>query len=335
MILKAIAHHQGPEASTGGLSIVIPVYRNEENVPSLVAVLSHLNAALGKDLDVIFVIDGSPDRSGELLLEAQKAGGFRSTVAFHSRNFGAFAAIRSGLELASGKYIAVMAADLQEPPELIQEFFAILKADRADIVFGTRTRRDDDYLRDLTSNTFWWLYRRLVIPDVPKGGVDIFACTASVRDVLIHFEEANSSLLAQLFWVGFRREFVPYERRKRQAGKSGWNFSRRFRYMMDSIFAFTDLPIMLILWIGILGCVLSISFGVLVAAARLLGVIEVPGYTTIVLLIIFLSSFSLAVQGIIGAYIWRTFENTKRRPIGIVSRTVAQSIESVARSQDQ
>lgn len=308
------------------LSLVVPIFRNEKNIPNLIAALEQLNSALKNNLEVVFVIDGSPDRAGELLIAAQESSGFRSVIAFHSRNFGAFVAIRSGLELARGKYIAVMAADLQEPLSLIARFFEILKAGRADIVFGQRTGRSDAFLRDMMSNAFWWLYRCLVIRDVPVGGVDIFGCSSAVRDVLVRFEESNSSLLAQLFWVGFRREFVPYRRSQRQLGESAWNFSRRFRYMMDSVFSFTDLPIMLILWLGILGSLSSIAFGVVVAVARMLGMIDVPGYTAIVLLVIFMGSTSLVVQGIIGAYLWRTFENTKRRPLRIISRVVGASL---------
>jgi glycosyltransferase involved in cell wall biosynthesis len=215
-----------------------------------------------------------------------------------------------------------MAADLQEPPELIIRFFEELEADRADVVFGKRTGRNDSVLRDALSNAFWWLYRKLVIRDVPKGGVDIFACNRQARDVLLSIREPNSSLIAQLFWIGFRREFIAYGRRKREVGESAWKFSRRVRYMMDSIFSFSDLPILLVLWIGVFGCLGSLLFGVIVAFARIFGFIDEPGYTTLVLLIIFFGSLTLAVQGIIGSYLWRTFENTKQRPLSIVSRIV-------------
>lgn len=312
-------------ASQGGpatLSLVIPVYRNEENIADLVGALERMNRELGSRLEVILVVDGSPDRSGELLIQARPGFSFASRIAFHSRNFGSFTAIRTGLELASGAHIAVMAADLQEPPELIVQFFAVLERGEADIVFGQRTERQDAPLRDLLSNAFWWLYRTLVIRDVPKGGVDIFACNAEARNAVLSISEPNSSLIAQLFWVGFRRTFVPYARRPRERGTSAWKLSRRVRYMMDSIFSFSDLPILLVLWVGLFGCLLSLLFGLFVLAGRVFGLITEPGYASLAVLIVFFGSTSLLVQGIIGSYLWRTFENTKRRPLRIISRVV-------------
>jgi glycosyltransferase involved in cell wall biosynthesis len=304
-------------------SLVIPVYRNEENIEALVLALEALNRQSPSPIEIVFVVDGSPDRSGELLVAAREHFSFPSLIVFHSRNFGSFTAIRTGMEHASGEFIAVMAADLQEPPELILEFFRVLETGDVDIVFGQRSSRRDAWLRDRMSDAFWWLYRKLVISDVPKGGVDIFACNRSALSAVLQFGEPNSSLIAQLFWIGFRRSFVPYERRQREHGQSAWNFTRRMRYMMDSIFSFSDLPILFVLWFGVVGCVLSLSFGVGIALLRLFGFIEEPGYAGLAVLIAFSASASLAVQGIIGSYLWRTFENTKRRPLRIVSRVVA------------
>jgi glycosyltransferase involved in cell wall biosynthesis len=310
------------QARVTPLSLVIPVYRNESNISDLVIALGSLNCDVGGGLEVIFVIDGSPDRSGELLVAARTSFSFESKIVFHSRNFGSFTAIRTGMEIASGNSIAVMAADLQEPPELIIEFFRILENGDADIVFGERTGRHDDFLRDLLSTCFWWFYRKLVIEDVPKGGVDMFACNRAATNAVLDINEPNSSLIAQLFWIGFRRKFVAYKRQRRVHGQSAWSFARRMRYMMDSIFSFSDLPILFVLWFGVLGCILSISFGVAVAVARLFGAIEQPGYAALTVLITFSVSAILAVQGVIGSYLWRTFENTKRRPLRIVSRIV-------------
>ena len=301
-------------------SLVIPVYRNEEKIPDLLEALVAMNRELDDALEVVFVDDGSPDRSLAVLIEALPHTGLDTKLLEMSRNFGAFAAIRAGLKEAKGPYFAVMAADLQEPPELIARFFAALDKDECDIVFGQRMKRNDAPIRDALSHTFWWLYRKLVISGVPRGGVDIFACNDAARRELLAIEEPNSSLIAQLFWIGFRRSFVTYERRPREIGTSAWGVGRRLRYMMDSIFSFTDLPIILVLWIGVIGVIISLIFGIGVAVARLTGQITEPGYTTLALLITFFGSAILAVQGIIGSYLWRTFENTKRRPLRIVAR---------------
>jgi glycosyltransferase involved in cell wall biosynthesis len=308
--------------ANAGVSLVIPVYRNSENVPDLITALTDLCNQIDQPIEIIFVIDGAADNSGELLFAARGALPCRSKLVFHSRNFGSFTAIRTGLEFSNGTYFAAMAADLQEPPELILTFFKSLADDEADIVFGQRVGRDDPFFYGLVSSLFWRLYRRLVLPEMPKGGVDIFACNRRVRDEILAIAEPNSSLIAQLFWVGFRRQFVPYVRRQRVRGRSAWNFSRRMRYMMDSIFSFSDAPILLVLYLGVIGCSISVILGVFALFAEIFGLITVPGYTSLFLATLFFGSAILAAQGILGSYLWRAFENTKKRPLRIVSRVV-------------
>jgi glycosyltransferase involved in cell wall biosynthesis len=304
-------------------TLVIPVYRNAENIPDLVEALANMAGVFGSDFEIIFVVDGSPDNSGDLLVEARKRLPCRTKIAFHSRNFGSFAAIRTGLELAEGKHIAAMAADLQEPPELIERFFEILGKDEADVVFGQRVGRADSPLYTAASNLFWWIYRKLVLADIPKGGVDLFACNRRIRDEVLNISEPNSSLIAQLFWVGFRRAYVPYKRLERTQGRSAWSLTKRVRYMMDSIFSFTDIPILLVLWAGVGGCLLAFVLGLITLVARLIGAIEEPGFASLYIIVLFFGSAMLAAQGIIGSYLWRTFENTKRRPLRIIARLVS------------
>lgn len=302
------------------LCLIIPVYRNAENINSLIKVLGDLNNDLNGRLTVTFVIDGSPDASGPMLLECQPLLPFASRILFHSRNFGSFAAIRTGLEFARGRFFAVMAADLQEPPQLIKEMFARLEEDEADLVLGVRANRNDGVVRDLLSRIFWGLYRKLVIPEIPRGGVDIFACNGVVRESVLSIREPNSSLVAQLFWLGFRRSFVQYDRRTRTEGKSAWSFVTRMRYMMDSIFSFSDLPILLALWVGTGGVLVSLMFALFLVYSFLTGKITVPGYATLAMLSTLFGSVGLMMQGVLGSYIWRTFENTKQRPLRLISR---------------
>jgi len=304
---------------TFDFSLVVPVYLNEENISDLLEAVSSLEKKLNGTLEVVFVVDGSPDRSYVMLAEALSSYPIASQLLALSRNFGSFAAIRVGIEVARGKYVAVMAADLQEPPELVQSFFDILQRDEADVVFGTRTGREDDFFYRWCSEIFWALYRRFVIPDIPKGGIDIFACNQKVKEAVLQITEPNSSLIAQLIWVGFRRKFISYMRRRRGKGKSAWNFRRRLRYMLDSLFSFSDLPVMLLLWVGGVGMAVSILLGLVTLIARLTGNINVPGYTNLILVELFFFSLLLLSQGIIGSYLWRAFENTKKRPLTLVS----------------
>jgi glycosyltransferase involved in cell wall biosynthesis len=303
-------------------SLVIPIYRNEENLPRLFVALDTLADKFGEDFEVVFVVDGSPDKSYEAIRARMDSSPFAVQLVNLSRNFGAFTAIRTGMSYARGEVIAVMAADLQEPISLIENFFNLLGKDAADVVFGQRAERNDPPLRKFFANSYWTLYRKLVNSDIPKGGVDVFACNKKVKEALLDIEEPNSSLVAQLFWVGFRRLFVPYERQQRLEGESAWNFQKRLRYMVDSIVSFSDFPIMVVLWLGLTGIALSTVVGAITLVSKLLGWIDVQGYTGIVIILLFFGSALLTTQGIVGCYLWRTFENTKRRPLSIVQSTI-------------
>ncbi|WP_205696700.1 glycosyltransferase family 2 protein [Conexibacter sp. SYSU D00693] len=299
-------------------SVVIPVYGNEESIPHLLERLAGLVGDLAGGLEVVFVVDGSPDRSAALLAELLPAQPFLSRLVLHSRNFGAFAAVRTGMERATGRFIGVMAADLQEPPELMRDFFAKLAADEHDIVVGVRRSREDPALTSLNSRIFWALYRRMVQPETPVGGVDVFACTAEFRDHLTDLEESNSSLIGLALWLGFRRGEVEYDRAEREHGTSGWTLRKRLKYLSDSVFSFTDLPIRLLLGAGLAGIVASLLLAAVVAVARASGAIDVPGYAATIMVIAFFAALNLAGLGIIGAYVWRGFENTKGRPGAVV-----------------
>ncbi len=153
--------------------------------------------------------------------------------------------------------------------------------------------------------------------EIPTGGADMFACTASVRDVVCSLEHVHTSLIAQLFWVGFRRELVPYDRRE-SPGASGWTFRAKLRYLSDSVFAFTDLPVRMLWIIGLLGLTVGVLLATLVLVARVAGEVAVPGYAATVLVIIFFGSVNMIGLGIIGSYVWRAYETAKGRPGAIV-----------------
>lgn len=299
-------------------SLVIPVYGNEGSVSELLDALRALDDELDGPLEVVFVDDGSPDGSARLLRDALPTQPFASQLIAHSRNFGSFAAIRSGLAAAQGPYFAVMAADLQEPCSLVADFFRVLARDEADVTLGRRDGRNDPFLSALASRSFWWTYRRLVQPEVPPGGVDVFGCNVLCRDQLVALEESNSSLVGLLLWVGFRRALVPYVRHARRHGKSGWSFSRKLKYMLDSVYAFSDLPIRLLSRAGALSIAVSTLFGAVVLVERIRGAIPVPGYSVVVLMIMFFGGLNAMGLGIVGGYVWRAYENTKRRPTAIV-----------------
>ena len=299
-------------------SVVVPVYRNEESIPDLLAAVGRLNAALGHALEAVFVVDGSPDRSYERLDAALPASRLTARLIALSRNFGSFSAVREGLAAARGDYVAIMAADLQEPEALILDFFRALESEPVDVALGVRTGRDDPLTARLASSVFWWLYRRFVQPEIPSGGVDVFACNRAFRDHLLRLQESNTSLVGQIVWLGFRRKLIPYRRLPRRHGRSAWSLSRKVNYLLDSMFAFSDLPIRALTWAGAAGLVLSVALALTVLVAKLTGAIAVPGYAATVLTIIFFAALNSFGLGIIGSYTWRVYENTKRRPHAIV-----------------
>lgn len=298
-------------------SLVIPVYKNEGSIRDLVFAVEHLHTEFAQRLEAIFVVDGSPDASYARLTEYLPHAAFASKVVVLSRNFGSFSAIREGLRHARGEYTAVMAADLQEPPELLAQFFHELEGNTVDVVFGVREARNDPWSSKLAAKIFWGLYRRFVQPDVPAGGVDVFAVNRRFLERLIGFEEANTSLLGLLFWMGGRRKFVPYTRLQRQHGKSAWTFRKKFDYLLDSIFAFTDTPVRVLLGIGMAGMSVAAMLGIAVLIAKLTSAVAVPGYAGTMLAVLFFGALNALGLGLVGNYAWRAYENTKHRPLSI------------------
>jgi polyisoprenyl-phosphate glycosyltransferase len=305
------------------LSLVIPVYNNRENLPRLLRELAALSERLGARLEVLFVVDGATDGSLEYLREQLPTWPVSSRLIELSRNFGSFSAIMAGLAQAGGEHIAILAADLQEPPELVLEFQRILAAGEADVVLGVRTGRADPWWSRWLSESFWHLYRWFVVRDMPRGGVDVFGCTRDVRDRLHELTESHTNLIALVLWIGFRRAFVPYERQPRLDGRSGWTFGRKLRYAVDSVFSFTDLPIRALLILGLAGTAFALVAGVTVFIMWALGRIPVLGYTPLMLVIMFFGGLTALGFGITGQYLWLSLQNSRRRPNYIVKSSVA------------
>jgi glycosyltransferase involved in cell wall biosynthesis len=300
------------------LTVIVPVYGNAATLPRLCEQVAEIELPAGVRCEVVFVVDGSPDRSVEVLESCLATWSLPSRLVVLSRNFGSFAAIRAGLELAEGDYFAVISADLQEPPALIPQFVERLCVGDVDLVLGRREGRADPLGSRVSAGLFWRLYRRWVQPSMPLGGVDVFACNAAVRSSILELEEANSSLVGQLLWIGFRRATVGYERLPRTEGKSAWTLAKKFRYLSDSVFSFTDLPIRFLLLVGMLGSLIVSLAAVIVAATWWLNGTDVPGYTPLMLAVLLVGFVVILALGIVGSYVWRTYENTKRRPLTIV-----------------
>lgn len=300
------------------LSVIIPVYKNEESIDQLLLEIETLYKKLNGDVSFVFVVDGSPDKSFSLLKERLISQIFSSELILLSRNFGSFSAIRTGIESVQSDFYAVMAADLQEPIDLMVDFYQALKNENIDVVIGTRSSRNDPFFSSLSSKIFWFLYKRYVVPDMPIGGVDVFGCTKKFRNSLLSLPERHSSLIAQIFWLGYEKKVINYVRSKRQHGKSAWTLHKKINYLMDSVFSFTDLPIRLLMKIGGLSSVVMAMIGLLIVLSKITHGISVPGYAMIMLTILFVGSVNIFSLGIVGSYAWRAYENTKKRPHSLV-----------------
>jgi glycosyltransferase involved in cell wall biosynthesis len=300
------------------LSLVIPVYNNAQNLPRLFTAIETLAGRFPGGLEVVFVVDGSPDDSLAILRTYLARRTFPAKLIELSRNFGAFPAIAAGLRHGSGDYFAVLAADLQEPPELIVEFARLMREDKADIVIGERRQRADPLWSRAMSILFWKFYRRFVIPDLPAGGVDVFGCTRAVRDRLVEMKEVNTSLVGLLFWLGFRRMVVQYDRQAREGGRSGWTLQKKWRYALDSVFNFSDLPIRVLLVLGSVATVLAVVASTTVLVFWQLGLIPVLGYTPLMLAVATFGGLTSLGLGIVGQYLWLALQNARNRPAFVV-----------------
>lgn len=299
-------------------SVIIPVYGNRDSIGVVVERLIALDRE-GPSVEAVFVVDGSRDDSLAVLRDVLSGGQLLAQVLALSRNFGSFVAIRAGLRVARGSNCAVMAADMQEPPEVIRSIFEALESGVCDIALGERVGRADPAMSAVASRLYWSLYRRLIVRDMPPGGVDVFGCTGSVARTLVALPETHTSLIGLLFWLGYRRTFIPYVRLPRHSGTSAWTLGRKIAYLFDSVYSFTDLPIVLLQLIGIVGVVGSVSLGLVVLIGWMVGAITQPGYTPLMITILASTSALLLGLGVVGSYVWRSYENGKGRPPELVA----------------
>lgn len=303
---------------------VVPVYKNEGSIDRLLDEVINLAdqlTDLGFEFELVTVVDGSPDQSYAMIQDRLAELPFPCQLVGHSRNFGSFAAIRTGLAHGTGDYFGVLAADLQEPIDLMSDFAQTLDGGDCDVVIGRRVDRDEALSKTFSARLFWGMYRRLIVKEMPSGGVDVFGCSRTFRDHLLELEESRTSLVGLIFWLGFERKEVDYKRQARDSGKSAWTLRKKLRYMADSIFAFTDYPIRFLLGFGLVSTVLSLFAGLVIAIARITGNIEVPGFAALMLVTLTFGSILILGLGLVGEYAWRAYENTKHRPTSVVART--------------
>lgn len=298
-------------------SIVVPVYYNELNLPYTIPRLKELQKLLPDfELEFIFVDDGSKDSSLSILLEEREKDE-RIKVIKLSRNFGSMSAIQAGLLQATGDCVGIIAADLQDPPELFVEMIDKWKNGKK-VVLATRSDREESLSQKTFSNSYYFLLEKLALKGYPKGGFDFVLIDKQVVQELTHIEEKNTNVMSLIYWLGHDQELIPYVRQQRKLGKSRWTMSKKIKLFVDSFVSFSYTPIRFMSIIGFVTAVLSFLYGIFVVIGTLFGFIELQGWTTIIALITFLLGIIMIMLGIIGEYMWRILDESRRRPPYII-----------------
>lgn len=298
------------------LSIVIPVYFNEMN---LIDLYHDLNEKVLKKVDtyeIVMVDDGSTDQSYEIAVELSKKDKNIKVIKL-SRNFGSHAAILAGLSNCSGDCAMVKAADLQEPSEMILDMYKEWLAGNR-VVLAVRKDREESKMQSAISNLYYSIMKKAALPNMPPGGFDCFLVDRKVIHVLELMDEKNTSIMMQVLWCGFKTSTVYYTRLKRQKGESKWTFSKKIKLFLDSLLSFSYIPIKMISIIGIVCSIGSVLFLIYLIISRLMGLIDVSGWTTLMVVVLLTNGIIMTMLGIIGEYLWRAFDATRKRPVYII-----------------
>jgi polyisoprenyl-phosphate glycosyltransferase len=304
------------------VTVVVPVYWNQATLAALLERLRTVaDELLPDELEALFVDDGSGDDSYELLRAAAERDE-RVQVVRLSRNFGSNAAILAGLTFARGDAIVVIAADLQDPPELIPRLVREWQ-DGAEVVVAARRSRDDPFFSRMLSGVFNRLFRRFVFRDFPEGGFDFLLVSRRVARVLANMAERNSYIFGQAMWVGFERRVVEYDRAAREEGRSRWTLGKKAKYFVDAFTAFSYVPIRAASLLGFVLALAGFLYAAILIVLRATGAISnAPGFAALAVLILVAAGTQLIVIGIIGEYLWRVLEESRRRPAFIVDTAV-------------
>lgn len=307
------------------VSIVIPVYYNEENIPVTWLAVSEALAELPPEIDweVIFVDDGSGDDSYERLLEIHQAAPRRVRIIKLTRNFGQVAAILAGFRHATGDCCVVMSADLQDPPELIVEMVHCWEKGERKIVLAIRESREDGWLSRIGSRMFYELMRRYAIPNMPIGGFDFFLVDRVVVDIINEADEKNSFLQGQVLWTGYDPVLISYARLRREIGQSRWTISRKLKYLADGFVSYTETPVRMITIFGLIVSMLSFGYALLILVLKLFWRLPVEGWAPLMITVLMLGGIQMVMLGVIGEYLWRNSHESRRRPSFVIESTVA------------
>jgi glycosyltransferase involved in cell wall biosynthesis len=302
------------------VSIVIPVFQNELNIsPTYEALKSELEKAGGFEYEILFVNDGSTDNSWEELLKVYHADQERITLINLLRNFGQVPALLAGFANVSGDCVVAMSADLQDPPAVVLQMLEEWQRGHK-LVVATRESRHDGFLNKLFSKVFYRLMRKFALPNMPLGGYDFFLIDRSIVELLLRMDERNRFIQGQILWLGHRPKLILYERRKRELGRSQWSLSRKIKYFIDGFVAYSFFPIRLVSVLGIAVFFVGLILSAIIAVQTVLFGTKAVGWSSLMVALLMLNGVQMMMIGIMGEYLWRNFDETRKRPLYLIER---------------
>lgn len=304
------------------LSIIIPCYNEEETIRPFLAATKEVEKELSNELDFeyLFVNDGSKDATLKILREVSRDFDNVHYLSF-SRNFGKEAGLLAGLEHAKGDFITVMDVDLQDPPELLVPMYEKIKSG-CDVV-GTRRadRSGEPPIRSFFSKLFYKLINKVSDTEMVDGARDFRLMTRQVVDSILELQEVNRFSKGLFAWVGYKVDYISYENRERVAGETSWSFLSLLKYSLEGFINFSEAPLNLSVWSGLLSFLLSFLGMLFVIIRKLTIGGSIAGWASTVSIILFMGGLQLLSIGIIGKYVSKIFLETKKRPIYIVKET--------------
>ena len=301
------------------LSIIVPVYWNSDTLMLLYQDMKEKILHKLEEYEIVFVDDGSGDNSWEIMNQIR---GMDENVRLVrlSRNFGEHAAILAGLSVCTGDCAVTKQADLQEDSELILQLYEKWKEGNK-VVLAVRAERDEGAVKKFFANLYYTLMRKLVVKDMPKGGFDCYLLDRQVIEVLLMLDEKNSALTLQVLWVGFKSDRVYFHRKNREIGKSRWTLSKKVKLVVDSMMSFSYFPVRFMSFLGSAYAIAAVVGGIVLVAQKLSGVEDMPGWTSLMVLMLFSFGVIMVMLGLLGEYIWRALDASRNRPPFLIDET--------------
>ncbi len=303
-----------PRPSDPLISVIVPVYNEAEAIDAFLDQISPELAALAARVELIFVNDGSKDATLPLLIDRAQANPQLRVVNL-SRNFGKEAAMTAGLDLAEGDAVVLIDVDLQDPPELIGAFVARWR-EGYDVVYGLReSRQADGRLKAITAGWFYKVFNRMAATSIPHNVGDFRLIDRRVVHAIRQMPERGRFMKGLFAWVGFPSVAVPYVRPARRLGQTTWNYWRLWNFALDGIVSFSTAPLRIWTYFGVLLAAGALAYAAFIAAYRVIAGIAVPGYASLIIVLLLSTAANLVSLGMIGEYVSRLFVETKQRPI--------------------